>query len=168
MFIYFFLREKQHEWGRGRERGRPSIGSRFQAPSRQPRARCRAWTHKPWDHDLSWSQMLNQLSHPGAPGIHLLKKKVYLFILRESEHAHKWGRGREKGIHRIWSRLQAPSCQHRAQCKAWAHEPWDHDLSWSRTLNQLSQPGALATPYFKLMVSRLVAELSIFLWDYWP
>ena len=26
-------------------------------------------THEPWDHDLSWnqSQMLNQLSHPGAP-----------------------------------------------------------------------------------------------------
>ena len=26
-----------------------------------------AWTYEPWDHDLSWSWMLNRLSHPGAP-----------------------------------------------------------------------------------------------------
>ena len=26
-----------------------------------------AWTHELWDHDLSWSWMLNQLSHPGTP-----------------------------------------------------------------------------------------------------
>ena len=28
---------------------------------------CGAWTHKPWDHDLSRSQALNRPSHPGAP-----------------------------------------------------------------------------------------------------
>ena len=57
-----------------------------------------------------------------------------------------WDRGRqsmrrggaERGRHRIWSRLQALSCQHRAQCGAWTHKPWNHDLSWSWTLNQLS------------------------------
>ena len=26
-----------------------------------------AWTHEPWDHDLRGSQVLKQLSHPGAP-----------------------------------------------------------------------------------------------------
>ena len=35
------------------------------------------------------------------------------------------GGGAERGRHRIWSRLQAPSCQHRARCLAQTHELWD-------------------------------------------
>ena len=31
--------------------------------------------------------------------------------------------------HRIRSRLQAPSCQHRARCGARTHEPRDRDLA---------------------------------------
>ena len=50
-------------------------------------------------------------------------------------------RSREKGRHRIRSRLQAPSYQHRARRGARTHEPRDHDLSWSRTPNRLSHPG---------------------------
>ena len=52
-----------------------------------------------------------------------LKKifNVYLF-LRESETKREWGRSRERGRHIIRSRLQAPSCQHRARCGARAHE----------------------------------------------
>ena len=65
---------------------------------------------------------------------------VYLF-LRETEC--KQGRGRERGRHRIWSRFQALSCQHRAWYGARTHEPWDHGSS--RTLNRLSHPGA---PYY--------------------
>ena len=42
---------------------------------------------------------------------------------------------REGGTDVIWSRLQARSCQHRAQWGAPTHEPWDHDLSWILTLN---------------------------------
>ena len=30
---------------------------------------------------------------------------------------------------------QAPGSRLRAQCGAWTHKPWDHDLSWGRTLN---------------------------------
>ena len=69
MCIYFWERahKRECERGRGRERGRHRIGSRLQALSCQHRARCRAHTHKPWDHDLSRSQMLNWLSHPGTP-----------------------------------------------------------------------------------------------------
>ena len=55
------------------------------------------------------------------------------------------GGGSERGRHRIWNRLQALSCQHRAWCGARTHGPRDHDLSWSRMLNWLSHPGAL--PY---------------------
>ena len=45
------------------------------------------------------------------------------------------GWGRERGRQRIWSRLQAPSCQHRAWRRARTHELKDHDLSQSHTLN---------------------------------
>ena len=54
--------------GAERERGRHRIQSRLQAPSRQPRARHGARTHRPRDHDQSRSRTLNRLSHPGAPG----------------------------------------------------------------------------------------------------
>ena len=66
-----------------------------------------------------------------------------MFIFqRERERGRVWaGRCRERGRHRTWSRFQALSCQHRAQCEAWTHEPQDHDLSPSLTLNQLSHRG---------------------------
>ena len=51
------------------------------------------------------------------------------------------GGGSERGRHRIWNRLQALSCQHRARRRARTHGPRDHDLSWSRPLNRLSHPG---------------------------
>ena len=38
----------------------------------------------------------------------------YLFFERQRETEHEWGRSREGGRHRIPSRLQALSCQHRA------------------------------------------------------
>ena len=74
---------------------------------------------------------------------------LYLF-LRQREREHEWGRVRERGRHRIRSRLQGPSCQHRARRRAWTHGPWDHDLSRSQPLNWLSHPGALALPIFEL------------------
>ena len=60
---------------------------------------------------------------------------------RERESEHESGRDGERRRHRIWSRLQALSCQHRARRGAQTHEPQDHDLSWSQTLNWLSHPG---------------------------
>ena len=66
---------------------------------------------------------------------------VYSF-LRQRETEHEQGRTRERRRHRIRSRLQAPSCQHRAQRRASTHRVRDHDLSRSWTLNRLSHPGA--------------------------
>ena len=37
---------------------------------------------------------------------------MFIFFLRETETEYEWVRGRERGRHRIRSRLQAPSCQH--------------------------------------------------------
>ena len=59
-------------------------------------------------------------------------------------------RGRERGRHRIWIRLQAPSCQHRARRRAWTHRPRNHDPSWSWTLNRLCHPGAPTALVFKI------------------
>ena len=61
---------------------------------------------------------------------------------RERETECEWERGRERGRHRIWSRLQALSCQHRAWCGARTPKLWDHDLSQGQMLNRLSHPGA--------------------------
>ena len=61
---------------------------------------------------------------------------------RERASAHTQRRGREREGDRIWSRLQALSCQHRDRRGAQTHKLWDHDLSWSQTLNRLSHPGA--------------------------
>ena len=66
---------------------------------------------------------------------------IYLF-LRQRETEHEQRRVRERGRHRIWNRLQALSCQHRARHGARTHGPRDRDLSWSRPLNWLSHPGA--------------------------
>ena len=70
----FFILERERERerastsGEGAERERHRIRSRFQALSCQHRAPCGARTHQLQDHDLSQSQTLNLLSHPGAPG----------------------------------------------------------------------------------------------------
>ena len=71
--------------------------------------------------------------------LYLFKMFIYLF-LRERQRQREQGRGRERGRHRIRSRLQAPSCRHRAQRGARTHELSDHDLSGSRRLNRLSCP----------------------------
>ena len=61
--VYFWVREREGGGGVGRHR----IWSRLQAPRHQHRVWLRARTPEPRDHDLSRSQMLNRLSHPGAP-----------------------------------------------------------------------------------------------------
>ena len=68
--------------------------------------------------------------------------KLLFSFVRQRETEHQWGRSRERGRHRIRGMFQALSCQHWAQREAQTHELWDHDLSQSRALNQLSHPGA--------------------------
>ena len=141
LIVRSFFRDRAWVGEGQRERGRHRIGSRLQALSCQHRARHGARAHKPWDHDLSWSWMLNQLSYPDTP----LLKCFNVFERereRERERRRVSGGGAERGRPRIRSRLQALSCQHTAWHGAWTHKPWDHDLSRSWMLNQLSYPGA--------------------------
>ena len=65
----------------------------------------------------------------------LFKLFKCLFYFWETEH--EWGRARERGRRRLWSRLQALSCQ---QSGAQTHELRGHDLSWSWMLNWPSHP----------------------------
>ena len=75
IFNYFSRIKKDRVWAeRGRERGRYRIQSRLQVPSCQHTAKHGAWTHKLWDQDLSWSQLLNLLSQPGAHEIYIFLK----------------------------------------------------------------------------------------------
>ena len=129
--------EIEHEWGRGRERGRHRIPSRLQTLSCQHRARHGAQTHGPRNHDLSWSRPHNWLSHPGAP----IKKFLMFTYFWDRERQSVSRGGAEREGDRIRSRLQAPSCQHRAWRGAQTHGPRDHDLSWSQPLNRMSHPG---------------------------
>ena len=61
----FFLRKRAQVGEGQREKCRRSeAGSVLTAAGW-----CGAQIHEPWDHDLSWSQALNWLSHPGAPKV---------------------------------------------------------------------------------------------------
>ena len=76
MFIYFWETERQSRGGAERER---ETQNPKQAPGSELSAQsaCHgAQTHKPWDHDLSQSQTLNPLSHPGAPNQNHLKQNI--------------------------------------------------------------------------------------------
>ena len=131
-FIYFWETETEHKWGEGqREKETESkAGSRLWAVSTEPNVGLELTNHE----IMTWAEV-------GRLTDWATQAPQCLFIF-ERESESKQGRGRERGRHRIWSRLQAPSCQHRAWCGAQTHKLWDHDLSWSRTLNQLSHPGA--------------------------
>ena len=63
-FIHFLI---ETECELGRARGRYRIQNKLQALNCQHRARHGAWTHGPWDHDLSRIWTFHRLSHPSAP-----------------------------------------------------------------------------------------------------
>ena len=86
---------------------------------------------------LSWSRFIIFT----VIKIFKLDKGVF-FLMFIFETDCEWGRGREKEGDRLRSRLQAPSCRHRAQCGARTPELQDHDPSRSQMFNRLSHPGA--------------------------
>ena len=82
--VYLLLRDRETQsMSRGEvERWRDTeseAGSRLWA-SCQHRARCGAWTHEFWDHDLSRSWTLNWLSHPRAPPMKLFMQPTHIRI----------------------------------------------------------------------------------------
>ena len=95
-----------------------------------------------------WSHLVyNVTGHITIPGLcfYLLIKNfvscLFAYLFRETQRQSASRGGSERRRHRIWNRLHGLSCQHRAWGWTWTHEPWDHDLSRSPTLNELSHPG---------------------------
>ena len=75
---------------------------------------------------------------------------MFIYFLWRERYIVRAGKG-ERETHTLnRSRLQALSCQHRARHGAQTHEPQDHDLSQSQTLNRQSHPSA-ATIILSLM-----------------
>ena len=94
-----------------------------------------------------------------VPGIilsSLIFFNVYFSFGRQSQCTRGGGAERERGTHRIWSRLQALSRQHKAWCRTWTHELRDHDLSWSWMLNRLSHRGGPYTKSFIYVIFSLI------------
>ena len=71
---------------------------------------------------------------------------------RERERNRAWVREGKREGDRIWSRLQAPSCQHTAQDRAWTHELQDRDLSW----NQVPPDWATKAPWKKWLLLKFI------------
>ena len=63
---------------------------------------------------------------------------------RERERGHKWGRDRKRGRQRIWSRLQAWSCQCRTNTGL---EPTNHEIMIWAEVGCLTEPPRC--PYLK-------------------
>ena len=74
---------------------------------------------------------------------------LYFWEREREREREKTGEG-QTGRHRIWSGLQALSCQHKAWCGARTPGPQDHDLSRSWMLNRLSHSG---TPIHQLLIN---------------
>ena len=108
--------------GGGSERGRHRIGNRLQALSCQHRAR--AGLELTDREIMTWAEVgcLTDWATQAPLGetilfYFLFKKKIFLTFIyfwdRERQSMNEGGS--ERGRHRIWNRLQALSCQHRAR-----------------------------------------------------
>ena len=169
MFIYFWDRERQSMSRGGAEREGDTdseVGSRMWAVSTEHDAGLEPTNHEIMIWAETKSLMLNQLNHPGAPPnkffflilfIYLKKNFFNVYFIFETERDRAWtGRGRERGRHRIWNRLQALSHQPRARRGAQTHRLRDHDLSGSRPLNRLSHPGAPVLSVLELYINGIL------------
>ena len=98
MFYLFLERDRQgmSRWGTEWEGHR--IRSRLQALNCQHRAPHGARTHKPWDHDLSQSQMPNRLNHPGVPLMFSFVKPIQQTLYSSSDHLNNRSLQRIKPI----------------------------------------------------------------------
>ena len=153
-------RKHMHKQGRGRER----------EGERESQAGCTSWAQMPnrgldptnreimtWVEIKNW--MLNQPTEPRHPIWECVcvcfNFLTLIYFLRDRETEHEWGRGKERGKHRIWSRLRALSCQHRAWHGAQTHqrESWPEPKS---ALTRLSHPGTCRECFWSKRISSVL------------
>ena len=87
-------------------------------------------------------------------GLFKFKKFFLCLFTFERGSMNEQEKGRERRRHRILSRLQALSCQHRDRRGARIHGLRDTDLNRSQTLNPLSHPGAPTAEHFEVLRPR--------------
>ena len=140
---------------RGTERQR----HRIQALSCQYRAWCGAWTHKLRDHDLSWSQMLNQLSHLGASitssfwfGCRELER-ITSVLLPTTTTQNRWTHLKLTTF--FWTHKGAEvMCQAPSPNRRWYSFPLGQDQTWTLAYLRQMQPNRSRN-----ISSRIVKEL---------
>ena len=139
VLLFIFETERDRAWtGEGQSEGdtESEAGSRLQAVSTEPDLGLKLTNHE----IVTWAEV-GCLTNWATQAPQFKKKLMFIFEKKGERQNVSGGRVEREGD-RIWSRLQAPSCQHRAWHGAWTHEPRDHDLSQSRTLNWLNHLGA--------------------------
>ena len=137
--LFIFGTERDRAWTGEGQREKETQNQK-QAPGSEPSAQSltrgsNSRTARSWP---GWSRTLNRLRHPGAPAIIFL---MFIYFWERQRQSMSGG-GAEREGDRIWNRLRALSCQHRARHGARTHKLWDHDPSQSQTPNQRSHPGA--------------------------
>ena len=93
--------------------------------------------------------------------VDLFSLNFFLMFIYFWDREREQERGRERRKHKIWSRLQALSCQLRVQNGAQIYELRDHDLSQSQTLNQLSHLGTPKYIFLFAVISSLLPYSSL-------
>ena len=137
MFIYFWRRETQNmsEGQRERETQNPKQALSSELTAQSLTRGSNSLTARSWPEPKSDAQLTEPSRCPC-----FIFLSLFIFLReRESKCTQRGGAERERERE---NSKQAPHHQHRAQHRAWTHEPWNHDLCQSQTLNQLSQPGA--------------------------
>ena len=86
-----------------------------------------------------------------------------MFYLNFWETECKQRRGRERGRHRTQSKLQAWSCQHRAQCGAWNHQR--EIMTWTK-VRRLTSWATQAPPWKIYFYPRGFSMHSFFRWAF--
>ena len=75
---------------------------------------------------------------------------MFIYFWERERDRVRAGEGQREGEAQSPKRAPGPSCQHRARCGARIHEPREHDLTQSWTLNWLSHPGTPTYLFFNV------------------
>ena len=128
MFIYLFWRDRDSISGGGAERQRETQNPK-QAPdselSRQHRPQRGAQTHEPWDHDLSQSQMPNQLKHPDASSWCI--RLTYVGNIPQS-YTNKGEIRNRSEIGKNWKVTTQNSKRSQVQVQTYRSRPWHNPI----------------------------------------
>ena len=143
MFIYFWEKETQCEWERGRERGRHRIRSRLQGPTCQHRA----WHGlKLMGHEImTWAEVRRWTDWATQALLDFFLNFIYLFWKRESMNEGRAEREGDRESHAgsalpLWNLIQGSN--------RWTGRPWPKPKS---RVGQSTEPPRHPNLWFLLL-----------------